>query len=77
MKIFKFSTIILVIALFVGYVSAESLEDNAADNQCSEVYDACLAECDKSQDGSEKCYKTCEEQYSNCPIGDDENKAGQ
>lgn len=68
MKIFKFSKIVLLSALLVGSLYAESAsnEDEPAESKCNVVYDACLAECDKSDNGSEECYKVCEETYANC-----------
>ena len=68
MKIFQFSKIVLLSAILIGSLYAESAsnEDDKVENNCNVVYDACLAECDKSDNGSEECYKVCEEAYANC-----------
>lgn len=76
MKIFQFSKTVLLTAILVGSLSAESTsnEDEVMDSKCNVVYDACLAECDKSAEGSEQCYKVCEEAYANCPDTDSQEE---
>lgn len=76
MKIFKFSKTVLLAALLVSSLSAEtdSGEDEVASSKCSILYDTCLEKCDKTQDGSQECYKVCEEEYSNCSDDDSEQE---
>lgn len=76
MKIFQFSKTVLLTAILVGSLSAESVsnEDDVVESKCNVVYDACLADCDKSDDGSEECYKSCEDAFANCPDVDSQEE---
>ena len=55
---------LLATMLLCGALAAED-EAEAAD-RCEKAYDACLEQCDKADDGSEKCYETCEQKYDLC-----------
>lgn len=55
---------LLAAVLLSGALAAED-EAEIAD-RCEKAYDACLEQCDKAENGSDKCYEACEQKYDLC-----------
>lgn len=55
---------LLAATLLVGTLAAED-EAEVAD-RCEKAYDVCLEQCDKAEEGSDKCYESCEQKYDLC-----------
>jgi hypothetical protein len=69
MKIMQLLKSLVLVTLFFGPLAAEESDPlSAALSECEKVYDACVEKCDKAEDGSEKCYESCGQEYDKCII---------
>jgi hypothetical protein len=64
MKMMRLLASLAVAGLLVSPLAAEEAAQGA--DQCDVNYDSCLEQCEKAEDGSDKCYETCEQQYDAC-----------